>query len=63
MFRITSAKIPDELIKRVDAGVPVRLITDPTQYRTKTYFWDSYNVDRMYMEGVDVKWKKKTESR
>ena len=60
MFRITSGKIPDELIKRAKAGVPVRLITDPTQYRTETYFWDSYNVDRMYMEGVDVKWKKKT---
>ena len=62
MFRITSGKIPDELINRVKAGVPVRLITDPTQYRTDTYFWDSYNVDRMYMAGVDVKWKKKTNS-
>ncbi len=33
MFRITSAKIPDELIRRVQAGVPVRLITDQAQYR------------------------------
>ena len=53
MFRITSAKIPDELIRRVQAGVPVRLITDQQQYRNTTYFWDSYNVDRMYMGGVD----------
>ena len=28
MFRITSGKVPDELIRRVQAGVPVRLITD-----------------------------------
>ena len=34
IFRITSGKIPDELINRANAGVPVRLITDPTQYRT-----------------------------
>ena len=34
IFRITSGKIPDELINRAKAGVPVRLITDPTQYRT-----------------------------
>jgi phosphatidylserine/phosphatidylglycerophosphate/cardiolipin synthase-like enzyme len=60
MFRITSAKIPDELIRRVQAGVPVRLITDQDQYRNTTYFWDSYNVDRMYMAGVDVKWKDHT---
>ncbi len=32
IFRITSAKIPDELIKRVQAGVSVRLITDQAQY-------------------------------
>ena len=46
MFRITSGKIPDEPINRAKADVPVRLITDPTQYRTEGYFWDSYNVDR-----------------
>ena len=57
MFRITSGKIPDELIKREQAGVPVRLITDQNQYRNTTYFWDAYNVDRMYMAGVEVKWK------
>ncbi len=48
MFRITSGKIPDELIRRHQAGVPVRLITDQGQYRNPTYFWDSYNVDRMH---------------
>ena len=57
MFRITSAKVPDELIRRVQAGVPVRLITDQNQYRNTSYFWDSYNVDRMHVAGVQVKWK------
>jgi hypothetical protein len=57
MFRITAGKIPDELIKRVQAGVPVRLITDQSQYRNPDYFWDAYNIDRMHMAGVEVKWK------
>jgi hypothetical protein len=60
MFRITSGVLPDEMIRRVQAGVPVRLITDQDQYRNPTYFWDSYNVDRMYMAGVQVKWKNNT---
>jgi hypothetical protein len=57
MFRITSGKVPDEMIHRVQAGVPVRLITDRRQYRNTTYFWHSYNIDRMYMAGIPVKWK------
>jgi phosphatidylserine/phosphatidylglycerophosphate/cardiolipin synthase-like enzyme len=57
MFRITSGKVPDEMIRRVQAGVPVRLITDRRQYRNTTYFWHSYNVDRMYMTGIPIKWK------
>ena len=60
MFRITSAKVPDALIRRRQAGVDVRLITDRNQYRNPTYFWDSYNVDRMYMAGVAIKWKDNT---
>jgi phosphatidylserine/phosphatidylglycerophosphate/cardiolipin synthase-like enzyme len=60
MFRITSAKIPDALIARKAAGVPVRLITDERQYRNPTYFWDSYNADRMFMAGIDIKFKDKT---
>ena len=59
MFRITSAKAPDEMIRRQQAGVPVRLITDIGQYRNTTYFWHSYNVDRMYMAGIPVKRKRR----
>ena len=61
MFRITSNKVPDELIRRVQAGVPVRLITDRGQYRNTTYFWHSYNIDRMYVAGIPIKWKEDTD--
>ena len=57
MFRITSSKAVDELIRRVQAGVPVRLITDQAQYRNPTYFWHAYNIDRMLVAGIPVKWK------
>ena len=72
MFRITSGKIPDALLARKRAGVPIRLITDPRQYRNTTYFWHSYNIDRMYMEGrrsdgscevepcIQIKWRNKS---
>ena len=58
MFRITSGKVPDEVIRRRQAGVPIRLITDQDQYRNTTYMWHSYNIDRMYVAGVAVKWKR-----
>jgi hypothetical protein len=57
IFRITSAKIPDALIARVQAGIPVRLINEERQYRSTKYFWDAYNIDRMYKAGVQIKMK------
>jgi len=57
MFRITSGKVPDEMIRRRQAGLSVRLITDQDQYRNRTYMWHSYNVDRMYVAGIPIKWK------
>ncbi len=60
MFRVTSAKIPDALIARRKAGVPVRVITEPNQYRTPAYMWDAYNIDRMYMAGIQIKIKNNT---
>jgi phosphatidylserine/phosphatidylglycerophosphate/cardiolipin synthase-like enzyme len=60
IFRVTSAKIPDALIARHNAGVPVRLITEPNQYRTPAYMWDAYNIDRMYMAGIQIKIKNNT---
>jgi len=39
----------------VNRGVPVRLITDETEYRNVDRLWDAYNVDIMYKAGVQVK--------
>ena len=57
IFRITQAKIPDELIRRFQAGVPVRVITERRQYRNSTYLWHAYNIDRLYAAGIPIKWK------
>ena len=57
MFRITSGKLPEEMIRRAQAGVPIRLITDRRQYRNRAYFWHSYNIDRMFAAGIPIKWK------
>ena len=55
MFRITSGLLPDRLIALRQAGVPVRLISDLGQYRNTTYYWHSYNIDRMYAAGISIK--------
>ncbi|MEO6235523.1 MAG: phospholipase D-like domain-containing protein, partial [Vicinamibacterales bacterium] len=55
MFRITDGQHPDAMIAAVNRGVPVRLITDETEYRNPTRLWDSYHVDRMFVAGVQVK--------
>jgi hypothetical protein len=59
MYRITDARHTNALIDaKVNRGVPVRLITEPLQYRDPTKIWHSYNVDRMYMAGVEIKQRK-----
>ena len=58
MFRITDRKHADTMISAVARQVPVRLITEPMQYRDKTRLWHSWNVDRMYMAGVEIRHRK-----
>jgi hypothetical protein len=55
MYRITDRRHADAMIAAVGRGVPVRLITEPRQYRDATRLWHSFNVDRMYMAGVQIK--------
>ena len=55
MYRITDRYHADEMIAAVKRGVPVRLITEPKQYRDKTRLWHAWNVDRMYLAGVQIK--------
>lgn len=59
MYRITDARHTNALIDAsVNRTVPVRLITEPIQYRDRTKLWHSYNVDRLYMAGVEIKHRK-----
>ncbi len=55
MFRITDEQHSNAMIARVNQGVPVRLITDETEYRNPSRLWDAYNVDKMYNAGVQVR--------
>jgi phosphatidylserine/phosphatidylglycerophosphate/cardiolipin synthase-like enzyme/regulation of enolase protein 1 (concanavalin A-like superfamily) len=58
MYRITDRAHGDQMIAAVKRGVPVRLLTEPKQYRDSTRLWHSWNVDRMYMAGIEVRHRK-----
>jgi uncharacterized protein (DUF2141 family) len=55
MFRITDERQSDAIIAALNRGIPVRLITDEIEYRNPDRLWDSYNVDKMYHAGVQVR--------
>ncbi len=55
MFRITDRQHTDNIIARKQAGVRVRLITEQAQYRDPSRLWHSWNVDRLYMAGIEIK--------
>jgi phosphatidylserine/phosphatidylglycerophosphate/cardiolipin synthase-like enzyme len=35
--------------------VPVRIITEPTRYRSRDNVWQAYNLDRMWAAGVQIR--------
>jgi HKD family nuclease len=55
MYRVTDERHTNKMVDAVGRGVPVRLITEPDQYRDTHYLWHSYNIDRMYAAGVQIK--------
>ena len=55
MFRITDRRHADAMIAAVRRGLIVRVLTEQKEYRDPNYLWDAWNVDRMYMAGVEVK--------
>jgi phosphatidylserine/phosphatidylglycerophosphate/cardiolipin synthase-like enzyme len=55
MYRITDRRHTDAMIAAKARGVPVRVISDPQQYRDVTRLWDAWNIDRMKMAGIDIK--------
>ena len=58
MYRITNQRYTDTTIDAVRRGIPVRLIHEPQEYRNPARQWDSWNVDRLYMAGVQIKMRK-----
>ncbi len=57
-YRITVSDVVDALIRKQTAGVPVRVITEPTQYRNAVWpeFWQmGALVDRLIAAGIPVK--------
>jgi hypothetical protein len=55
MFRITDQQHTNALINAHNRGVTVRLITEPDQYRDRSRLWHSWNVDRLYVAGIDIR--------
>jgi hypothetical protein len=55
VFRVTDHRQADGMIRAVGRGVPVRLISEPTEYRNPTRLWDSKHIDRMWIAGVQIK--------
>jgi len=55
MYRLTDSTHTDAIIDAVERGVPVRLITEQVEYRNRARWWDSWNVDRLYMAGVQIR--------
>jgi len=55
MFRITDERESDAIISAVGRGIPVRLISDTSEYRNPDRLWDAYNVDKMFHAGVQVR--------
>ena len=43
------------MIAAKNRGIPIRLISDPQQYRDATRLWDAWNIDRMYVAGIPIK--------
>ncbi|MFN2531074.1 MAG: IPT/TIG domain-containing protein [Pyrinomonadaceae bacterium] len=58
MYRITNQRYTDMTLDAVRRGIPVRLIHEPNEYRNVARQWDAWNVDRMYMGGVQIKMRK-----
>src|SRR5687768_925055 len=58
MYRITNQGYTDATIAAAKRGVPVRLIHEPNEYRNAARQWDSWNVDRLHMAGVQIKMRK-----
>jgi hypothetical protein len=58
MYRITNQRYTDMTLAAVHRGIPVRLLHEPNEYRNTARQWDAWNVDRLFMGGVQIKMRK-----
>jgi len=57
-YRLTVPTLTDALVKRKQAGVPVRVFVEPTQYRNDAFpeYWLVGNeADKMWLAGIPIK--------
>ena len=57
MYRVTDRAHTDQMIAAVGRGVPVRIIAEPQEYRSEARYWVAWNLDRMYMAGVQLRFR------
>src|SRR5262245_40816078 len=55
MYKITESGHASAMIRAVQRGVPVRVITEPTLYRNKNNVWHAYYTDKMWAAGVKIR--------
>jgi phosphatidylserine/phosphatidylglycerophosphate/cardiolipin synthase-like enzyme len=55
MYKITENSHADGMIRAAKRGVPVRLIVEPSWYRSTDNLWQAYEIDRMYAAGVQIR--------
>ncbi len=55
VFRVTDPRMTDAALRAVNRGVPVRFITEPSEYRNATRLWMAKEVDRLWMGGAQIK--------
>jgi hypothetical protein len=55
VFRVTDTRLSDAVIRAVNRGTPVRIITEPTEYRNTKRLWMSKEIDRMFVAGAQIK--------
>ena len=55
VFRATDTRQTDAVSNAIARGVPVRIITEPQEYRNPKRLYDAKEIDRMYMKGAQIK--------
>ena len=55
MYKITEPGHADAVIRAAKRGVLVRLIIEPSHYRSTANLWHAYNLDRMYAAGIKIR--------